>query len=143
MHMLFISNQKAYIESKKHLVTLLKIYKEFPKSVTAVICPSFVHVGVTHDAIRTLRKKNLILGAQNMSVELSGAHTGEVPIEQLGDFNVRYVIIGHSEVRALGETLEVMRKKMDLCLKNKITPVVCVGEIDRDEQGKYVFALER
>ncbi len=140
--MLFVSNQKAYVETQKQLAALIKIYKEVSKGITVVVCPSFAHLAPARDAIRSLRKKNIVLGAQNMSAELSGAHTGDVPIEQLQDALVRYIIIGHSEVRAKGETLGAMRKKIDLCLKNKITPIICLGESVRDEQGKYVFALE-
>jgi triosephosphate isomerase len=55
----------------------------------------------------------------------------------LQSFSVEYVIVGHSERRALGETDEMVNKKIHALLKKKITPVVCVGEKNRDEQGNF------
>ncbi len=48
------------------------------------------------------------------------------------------VIIGHSERRKMGETDEDVNKKVLLALKAKLTPIVCIGETTRDEEGKYL-----
>jgi triosephosphate isomerase len=49
-----------------------------------------------------------------------------------------YVIIGHSERRAMGEDNSIVNKKILLALKNKLTPVLCVGEKERDHNGFYL-----
>ncbi|MGD0876351.1 MAG: triose-phosphate isomerase, partial [Acidimicrobiales bacterium] len=69
------------------------------------------------------------LGAQTCHFEEGGAFTGEVSAEMLSKLNVRYVIVGHSERRALfGETDEIVRLKLDAVLRHAMTPILCVGE---------------
>jgi triosephosphate isomerase (TIM) len=69
------------------------------------------------------------VGAQNMHFEDSGAFTGEVSPLLLKSLDVKYVIIGHSERRAMfGETDELVNKKLHAAFKHEITPILCVGE---------------
>ena len=68
-------------------------------------------------------------GAQNVSEYAHGAHTGEVAAGMVAEFGCRYVIVGHSERRALyGETDEMVAAKSGAALEAGITPIVCVGE---------------
>jgi triosephosphate isomerase len=68
-------------------------------------------------------------GAQNVSEYASGAHTGEVAAGMVAEFGCRYVIVGHSERRALyGETDEMVAAKSSAVLEAGMTPIVCVGE---------------
>ncbi len=78
------------------------------------------------------------LAAQDMFYEQGGAHTGEVSLSMLQSVGVRYIILGHSERRAQGETDEVVAKKLELALKYKHTTIVCVGEQARDRKGDYL-----
>lgn len=72
--------------------------------------------------------RHLKLAAQNMSWADKGPLTGEISGSQLAEFNVGYVILGHSERRLyLGETDSVVNAKIIAALKNKITPIVCLG----------------
>ena len=58
-----------------------------------------------------------------------GASTGSIDIEDLVNNKIKYCILGHSEVRSnFGETDLIVQKKTDLCLINKIKPIVCIGE---------------
>jgi triosephosphate isomerase (TIM) len=77
------------------------------------------------------------LGAQNCAVEDSGPFTGEVSPLMLAKLHVEYVIVGHSERRALfGETDPVVAAKMQAVLRNGMTPLCCVGEtVDEREIG--------
>lgn len=69
------------------------------------------------------------LGAQNVHWEEKGAFTGEVSPEMLAKLSVSYVIVGHSERRAMfGETDDTVNKKVTAVLAHEMTPVVCVGE---------------
>ena len=80
------------------------------------------------------------LGAQNCHPEVKGAFTGEISPVFLQKLNVKYVIVGHSERRALfGETDEFVARKAQAVLKHEMTPIVCVGETrDQRESGEAV-----
>lgn len=77
-----------------------------------------------------------ILGAQDCFWKTKGAFTGQISPVQLKDLGVKYCIVGHSERRALGETNEMIKAKIEILLDNNITPVLCVGfgtTVDEDE----------
>ncbi len=91
------------------------------------------------DAVsKVIKNSELILGAQNMSSEESGAHTGEISILMLKDLGVKTVILGHSERRHVyGETDEVINKKIKLALNHDLEVVFCIGEtLEERESGK-------
>lgn len=109
------------------------------KKIQVVICPPFIYF----DDIRKRIGKsvNLFLGAQNSFWEIEGAFTGEVSPEMIKNYGGAYVILGHSERRALGETDEIVSKKAVACLKAGLKIIVCIGEKTRDEQGDYLVFL--
>jgi triosephosphate isomerase len=77
----------------------------------------------------TLNGSNIAWGAQNMSEHAKGAYTGEVAANMLLDFGCAYVILGHSERRALyGETDDVVAKKFIAAQAAGLVPILCVGE---------------
>ena len=99
-----------------------------------VICPPFVYL---EDISRLLKTSHLAqyaeLGAQDIALADSGAWTGEVSGPMLRRLGVNYAIIGHSERRwKIGESDEVVNKKLKTALKNDLTPIVCMGEKERD-----------
>ncbi|MBX4187337.1 MAG: triose-phosphate isomerase [Candidatus Doudnabacteria bacterium] len=88
-----------------------------------VICPPFVYLPAFMHYIHQLK-----LGAQNVSFVEHGAMTGEISPAQIKQWNVEYVILGHSERRLyLGETDSIVNAKISTVLKYKMTPVVCLG----------------
>lgn len=102
--------------------------------VDTVVCAPFV-------VLRCLVKRqgaNLKIGAQNMHFEEHGAYTGEVAPEMLTSIGVTYVIIGHSERRAMfNETDESVNKKLYAAFSHGLTPILCVGEhLEERESGK-------
>jgi len=103
------------------------------EGVEVVICPPFVGLGV---ARREVEDSAIKLGAQNMHWENSGAFTGEISPAMLQDL-VEYVILGHSERRAMfGETDETVNKKVLAALAHGLKPIVCVGEtLDENQSG--------
>ena len=120
--------------------TFEKIELGLPKTkkVTVVICPSYPHIALFSE----YPKRKVVLGAQNVSLEEKGSFTGEVSMQMLKDLGVRYLIIGHSERRKLGETDEEINKKIILALKIGMTPILCVGEQVRDEDGHYLSVIK-
>ena len=104
------------------------------------IAPSFPHLSEVN---KKIKNNPVALAAQNISTYTMGAHTGEVSVLQLKDLGVEFVIIGHSERRAMGETDELVREKLQLALKHRLTPIVCIGEKERDEQAEFFNFVER
>lgn len=108
------------------------------KKVTTVICPPFVFLSDLNKA----RNKKCILGAQDVFWKEKGSFTGEVSPAMLKDRGVTFVIIGHSERRALGETDEIVNKKVHRALEYNLFVILCVGERERDKDGDYLHFIE-
>lgn len=70
-----------------------------------------------------------LIGAQNAYPTINGAYTGEIGLEQLNEFNIKRILIGHSERRhILGETQEFIAKKFDFFKQNSFEIFYCIGE---------------
>lgn len=109
--------------------------------VDIVVCPPFVGLGV---AVRETADTPIQLGAQNLHWEASGAYTGETSPAMLVDL-CRYVIIGHSERRAMfGETDESVNKKVKAALQAGLLPIMCVGEtLEENKAGLTAEVVSR
>jgi triosephosphate isomerase len=111
---------------------------EYHKELSLIFCPPFVFL---ERVAKILSMSHLShqseLGAQDISWENEGAMTGEISGPMLKGLGVRYVIIGHSERRfKIGESDEVVNRKLKAALTNELIPVVCVGEKERDNNFK-------
>ncbi len=102
--------------------------------IDIAVCPPFIAVSAVAQALAGTK---IGVGAQNMYFEESGAYTGEISPAMLQGL-CRYVILGHSERRALfGETDEGVNKKIKAALAHNLTPIVCVGEsLAQNEAGE-------
>ncbi len=109
--------------------------------VDIVLCPPSVYLSTVADAIAGTPVE---LGAQNLYAATDGAFTGEVNAGMLTDVGCRYVILGHSERRALmGETDAQVNAKLGAALAGNLIPIVCVGETLKDrEAGKTEQVVE-
>ncbi len=98
-----------------------------------IICPPFTSLSEAHSLIKGTSIK---LGAQNMNENDSGAYTGEVSAQMLKSVGCEFVIIGHSERRAIyKESDELINKKIKKALEAGLKPIFCVGET-LDEREK-------
>ncbi len=112
---------------------------ELPESVDVVIAPPFMAL----DAVaRALAGSRIGVAGQTMSAQSQGAYTGEISPVMLRDAGATWVILGHSERRAMcGETDAGVRAKVEAALAFDLSPVVAVGEtLEEHRAGK---ALER
>lgn len=95
-------------------------------AVDVGVFPSFVYL---KDVCDVFRDSKVLVGAQNMNMEKSGAFTGEVSGEMLRDIGCTHVIIGHSERRTIyQETNSMINAKLKSALLNDLNPILCVGE---------------
>jgi triosephosphate isomerase len=104
------------------------IVSDLPTSdrVELLVCPPFPYLESTG---RKLAGTSVRLGAQNVSEHASGAYTGEVSAGMLKDLCCEYVIVGHSERRAMmHESNEVVARKFSAAQREALTPILCVGE---------------
>ncbi|KAA5543854.1 triose-phosphate isomerase [Roseiconus nitratireducens] len=110
-------------------------------AVEVAVCPPAVYLSVVADV---LAGSAVGLGAQNLYPAEDGAFTGEVNASMLRDVGCRYVILGHSERRALlGETDAEVSEKLSAALAGNLVPIVCVGEtLDDREGGKTESVVE-
>ncbi len=108
-------------------------------NVEMLVCPPFPYLSAVGAAVAESRVE---LGAQNVSQHERGAYTGEVSAGMLADLGCRYVIVGHSERRALyGETSELVAAKFAAVLKAGLTPILCVGETLEDREAGNTEAV--
>ena len=120
-------NWKMFKTRDEALQFIYAVNQEVPEAsvVESIICANDV-------LLRCLVKRqgeNLKIGAQNMHFEENGAFTGETSPLVLETTGVNYVIIGHSERRAMfNETDETVNLKLKSAVKHDLTPIVCVGE---------------
>jgi len=99
-------------------------------NVEVVICPPFIDLA---PLARDVDHKKLKLGAQNVHHLDEGPYTGEISAAMLKGL-VKYVIIGHSERRAMGETDKLIASKLAAVVRNGLTPILCIGENLDDRQ---------
>lgn len=121
-------------EDAKHIAQKTRLIAAHLKHTEVVACPPFVFVPLA--ASRT-PAKNFSLGAQSASIHEGGSHTGDVSATMLKSLGVEYVIAGHSEERAAGDTDELVSKRVIRILEAGLTAVVCVGEKTREESGSH------
>lgn len=118
-------------DAEKLLVEITKLLPSLKKT-EIVVCPPYIYL----EKLKKISKK-ISLGAQNIFAGDTGAFTGEVSAVMLENMGVKYVILGHSERRALGENNLDLNKKIKSALASGLLPIICVGESNRDEDHGY------
>lgn len=111
------------------------------KNTEVVICPPFVYLSDLEKINGSTGSPQVIMGAQDVFWEKSGSFTGEISSNMLKKEGEAYVIIGHSERRELGETDEVISKKIKTALMTGLRVILCIGEKVRDDHGEYLHFL--
>jgi len=130
---------KTVKEARELIRGILPEVKDI-EQVEIVVCPPFVCLEAAQQETEGTVIK---VGAQNMHWEAKGAFTGEISAEMLVDL-CQYVIIGHSERRAMfGETNESVNKKIHAALKAGLKPIMCVGEtLEENQAGQTASVVE-
>lgn len=133
---------KTVTEAEELVKDLIRDPNAIKTGVDVVLCPPFTALSVVSGM---LNGTHIRLGAQNMHWEKSGAFTGEISAEMLRALYCHYVILGHSERRALfGETDEIVNRKIKAALASHLQPVMCVGEtLEERESGAMKSVIKR
>ncbi len=142
----FIANWKAnktFEEVKDWLRTFNKRYSSAEEII--IICPPFIYLTYIYQWLMKKKFKNVFLGSQDISAFEPGPYTGEIPASLLS-FLIKFVILGHSERRKYQkETSEIIEKKINLALENKIQPIVCLSKLEEkplNMNNKILLAYE-
>jgi triosephosphate isomerase (TIM) len=136
-----VSNWKMAPEKKEQVDSLITAYKEFnkkyKKTANFIVCPPALF------AERWIKKAGTIpCGIQRVASDDAQAQTGMMSATMAKSVGIKYALVGHSEVRAKGETNEDVAKQIGLLLKQSITPIVCIGEKQRDKDGWYISEIK-
>ena len=133
------ANWKMNPASRKEAEALTRsvIQAEVPETVRVVLFPPFVFLSAVADVLRAgTRVAEIEIGAQSLFWEKRGAFTGEVSAEQIRSVGCGFVLVGHSERRALGERDAVIAKKTQAALSAGLKVILCVGESKRELGGR-------
>ncbi len=141
--MLIVANWKAYVEDLGKARKLLSLGKRLShlRGIRIVLAPPAPLLG----ALAIKNKSSVAFSAQDISVTTGGARTGEATAAAYAAAGATYTIVGHSERRLLagqagaaGETNEIVAEKLAHALAHGLTPILCVGERERDGEGRYL-----
>lgn len=169
MKPLIVANWKMNPSSPREAARLLnateEIAKYYRRNAEIVVCPPFVYLPLVYQ--KTKRKNISIspafsearlrrryvdmsicrVGAQDCFWENprgGGAYTGEISVAMLAQSGAQFVIVGHSERREyFGETNAVIAKKVAEVLAAGLTPVLCVGERERNNASSYFSFVKK
>jgi triosephosphate isomerase (TIM) len=130
---LVVANWKMNMDlnSISTFVDELKDYKNELDST--VVCPSYPYI-YPLTMLLNQNALNISVGAQNIHFADKGAYTGDVSAHQLFDIGTRYVIVGHSERRSIGETDKLINLKVKQAIAYNLTPIICVGESEQEKE---------
>jgi triosephosphate isomerase len=151
MQKLIVANWKMNPQSLKEAKKLfnsvknwIKRHSNVLKNIGIIICPPFVYLPGFALSTSNFRHRtsNISLGAQDLFWEEKGAFTGEISPKMLKNLGVEYVIVGHSERRKiLGETGEMINKKLKAAIKTKLKPILCIGETEKERTSGKTFQV--
>jgi len=140
----FIANWKMYgdLNSLKSINKVIKFAKSNKnKRFKLIYCPPYTLLSAF---CAKLQKSPLSVGAQNCHQEIEyGSFTGNVNAKMIKNLGAKYIILGHSENRANGDTDITINKKINSALKQKLTVIFCIGETLSQKKRKETNKIIR
>lgn len=138
MSAVIVANWKMHplnVRAAKVLLSATKKALNSTKGISVIVAPPSIFL---RDLAKGNKSNKVSFSAQNAHFDKDGAHTGEISMPMIRDAGASYVLVGHSERRAAGETNADTRKQVAAALDARIKPILCIGEKDRDEEGDYL-----
>lgn len=131
-------NPASFREAKR-IFNATKKAAEKAQSVFVIVAPPSIFL---RDLAGGYRGKRIAFAAQNAHWEQGGARTGEISLSQAKDSGAGYVLVGHSERRAMGESNEDAGKKVAAAIEHRLIPILCVGESHRTKNGEHFSVVK-
>lgn len=131
---LIVGNWKMHLSVAQASLLSTRLHKHIKsrRDIEVVLAPNMLAL---QPLSLEIDRRRFRLAAQNAFSKDEGPYTGEVSFSMLRDI-VHYVIIGHSERRLHAhESLDDIRDKVAACIRNRITPILCVGETAHERQA--------
>lgn len=125
--MIIVLNNKCHFSKKEYIQYLKNLKKVKIKDEQIILCPPMAYLAITSS-------QKFKIGSQNVSKNSYGPYTGEVSAEQLKSLGITYCLVGHKERKNLHESINDIKDKIKLLLKQGITPIVCIGETFEDSE---------
>lgn len=141
MKALIVCNWKMNPKTLKDAKKLLDATKKAlvgTRGVSVIVAPPALYLQPLASASKA---KLIAFGAQHVHFEAEGSHTGDISAAQVKDVKGQYAIVGHAERRALGETNDDVRKKVAAVTVAGLTPILCVGEKERNSAGDHFVTI--
>lgn len=130
------NHPKSFKDAKKLLEVTRKAAEKAP-GFSVIVAPPMMYLR----ELSATKSTKIKFAAQAMHWDEEGAHTGESTLSQIEESKVSYVLIGHAERRARGETNDDTRRNVELALNRGMIPALCVGEKERDSDGAYFMQI--
>lgn len=126
---------------KSHMTNVINHLAFNKKQCEVVIAPTFIHLMKAKELLN--KHTGVEIAAQNCSLYKDGAYTGEISGKQIKDLGLNWVILGHSERRALfGESNMIVGKKVKMALNIGLKVIACIGEkLEDREAGKTMSVI--
>ena len=137
-----VANWKMYggpsnLKSLNKVINLRKLKKY--RKANIIYFPPFTLIS---NLVSKFKKTNISVGGQNCHYQENyGSFTGSISPKMLKDLGCKYVILGHSENRILGETDEIINKKIQSALNKKLKIIFCIGETLSEKKSKLTFSV--
>ncbi len=139
--MLLVANWKMNVVSEGDAVNLFNSIKNVIgriSTIEMIVCPPSMYI---NQLVAQITNEHYNVGAQNASIDESGNITGETSISMVKNADAKYIILGHSD-RAHLETRTDVARKITSALENELTPIICIGELEREKNWKKDLALQ-
>jgi len=142
----FIGNWKMFgIPSSFKILDRINRYfqkdKKNNRKYKVIMAPPFT---LLQDFSQRYKNKKIIVSAQNCyHKDNFGSHTGNISPFMIKRMGINYIIIGHSENRASGETDKILEEKISLAFKNNFNIIFCIGENKKEKRNKKTLSVLR
>ena len=139
---LVVGNWKMFIETLLEARAFALSLRRKVRGLSGVevwLAPPFPFIAEVNEI---LESSPIHIGAQKVAPYRDSQHTGAVSAKMLKSVGASFVIVGHSERRAQGETDEKVREELMRAAEAGLSPILCIGESVREDDGAHFGVLE-
>ena len=138
----FIANWKMYgvIESLKTIKNVISLSNNRSlNKVNIIYCPPYT---LLKEFVKKTKNSNISVGAQNCHQQSDyGSYTGHINSKMIKNIGCKYIILGHSENRIMGDTDEIINKKIKSSLKENLKIIFCIGETLKQKKNNQTNVI--